>query len=43
MLVAGDRGLAAKLARAGRGAFLGGRNSTEIWTDDYSDVIDALR
>ena len=43
VLVTGDRTLAAKLARVGQGTFLNGHNSTRLWTDDYSDVIGALK
>ncbi len=43
VLITGDHRLAARLARAGRGALLSGPNSTRLWTDDYSDVIDALK
>ncbi len=43
VLLTGDRALAAELAQIGQGAVLGGHNSTRLWTDDYSDVIGALR
>ena len=43
VLVTGDRALAAKLAQIGRGSYLDGHNATRLWTDDYSDVLGALR
>ena len=43
VLVTGDRTLAARLAQTGRGSFLDGHNATRLWTDDYSDVIGALK
>jgi hypothetical protein len=43
VLLTGDRALAAKLARAGQGSYLNGHNGTRLWTDDYSDVIGALK
>jgi hypothetical protein len=43
VLVTGDHALAAHLARVGRGALLRGNSATRLWTDDYTDVIGALR
>jgi SAM-dependent methyltransferase len=43
VLVTGDRALAANLARTGEGSILSEHNTTRLWTDDYSDVIAALK
>ena len=43
VLITGDRALAAHLAQVGGGSFLNGHNATRLWTDDYSDVIGALK
>ncbi len=43
VLVTGDRRLAATLARIGQGSYLSGHDGTRLWTDDYSDVIGALK
>jgi hypothetical protein len=43
VLLTGDRRLAARLARTGQGSYLNGHNGTRLWTDDYSDVIAALK
>jgi hypothetical protein len=43
VLLTGNRTLAAKLAHVGRGSLLNGHNATRLWTDDYSDVIAALK
>jgi hypothetical protein len=43
VLITGDRALAANLAQIGQGSFLNDHNGTRLWTDDYSDVIGALK
>jgi hypothetical protein len=43
VLITGDRALAADLARVGHGSLLGDDSATRLWTDDYSDVIAALK
>ncbi len=43
VLVTGDSRLAARLLRLGRGTALEGEDGTRLWTDDYSDVLGALK
>ncbi len=43
ILLTGDHRLAARLARAGHGEFLAGDSATRLWTDDYSNVLGALK
>jgi hypothetical protein len=43
VLVTGDRALAANLARSGEGSVLSEHSTTRLWTDDYSDVLAALK
>jgi hypothetical protein len=43
VLVTGEKQLAARLARAGRGAILPANHTARLWTDDYSDVLGALK
>ena len=43
VLVTGNRSLAARLAKDGHGEILNPDNGTRLWTDDYSNVLGALK
>ena len=43
ILLTSGRAQAARLARAGHGQVLGAAGATRLWTDDYSDVLGALK